>query len=259
MRRAAGDFISVDWAARPRARPPACSTALCPLPLESACGKQHQGTNVVGALRTRLRKWMMDQTRGFQNSNEDTTARHRVLTEKPRLETLASVVERNIEALLQRRRNEDRSANFQQRASDKITAFTGSMTFVFLHLALFGSWIIVNLGWIPGIKKFDPSFVVLAMIASVEAIFLSTFVLISQNRMQAIADKRADLDLQISLLAEHEVTQLVTLVREIAARMGIEAAGNPELSELELDVAPERVLDEMEEHERRLEAAKKGS
>ena len=52
----------------------------------------------------------------------------------------------------------------------------------------------------------------LAMIASVEAIFLSTFVLISQNRMAAAADKRADLDLQISLLAEHEVTSLVTLL-----------------------------------------------
>ena len=59
------------------------------------------------------------------------------------------------------------------------------------------------------------------MIASVEAIFLSTFVLISQNRMAAAADKRADLDLQISLLAEHEVTKLVTLVSGIADRMGV--------------------------------------
>ena len=63
---------------------------------------------------------------------------------------------------------------------------------------------------IPGVPRWDPSFVVLAMMASVEAIFLSTFVLISQNRMAAAADKRADLDLQISLLAEHEVTKLVT-------------------------------------------------
>ena len=80
------------------------------------------------------------------------------------------------------------------------------MRFVYLHLALFGGWIIVNLGLIPGLRPFDPSFVVLAMVASVEAIFLSTFVLISQNRMAAAADRRADLDLQVSLLAEHEIT-----------------------------------------------------
>jgi uncharacterized membrane protein len=92
----------------------------------------------------------------------------------------------------------------------------------------------------------DPSFVVLAMIASVEAIFLSTFVLISQNRMAATADKRADLDLQVSLLAEHEVTKLVTLVSGIAERMGVTTEADVELDEITQDVAPEAVLDEIE-------------
>ena len=68
-------------------------------------------------------------------------------------------------------------------------------------------WIFINLGWIPGMPRFDPSFVILAMVASVEAIFLSTFVLISQNRMQFLSEKRAELSLHISLLAEHEVTR----------------------------------------------------
>ena len=73
------------------------------------------------------------------------------------------------------------------------------------------------------------------MFASVEAIFLSTFVLITQNRMAAQADRRADLDLHISLLAEHEVTRLITLVSTIAERMGIAPAVNkPELAELEM-------------------------
>ena len=89
------------------------------------------------------------------------------------------------------------------------------------------------------------------MVASVEAIFLSTFVLISQNRMAALADKRADLDLQVSLLAEHEVTRLIQLVGAMAERMGIEAAQDRELPELAQDIAPERVLEEMEENERR--------
>jgi uncharacterized membrane protein len=84
----------------------------------------------------------------------------------------------------------------------------------------------------------------------VEAIFLSTFVLISQNRMAALADQRADLDLQISLLAEHEVTRLITLVVAMAERMGVEAAQDPELTELSQDVAPEKVMQKMEAGER---------
>ena len=92
---------------------------------------------------------------------------------------------------------------------------------------------------------------ILATEASVEAIFLSTFVLISQNRMNALADKRADLDLQVSLLAEHEVTRLISLVTAMAQKMGIEGADDSELTELAQDVAPERVLDEMEANERK--------
>jgi uncharacterized membrane protein len=160
---------------------------------------------------------------------------------------LAGVVERNIRAILARRQMDDAAKPRSERVADGITRFTGSMAFVYIHLVLFGTWIVVNLGWTP-FPRFDRSFVVLAMAASVEAIFLSTFVLISQNRMQAMADKRADLDLQVSLLSEHEITQLVALVTEMARRMGIEAAADPELDELAQDVAPEKVLDEMEHH-----------
>ena len=84
------------------------------------------------------------------------------------------------------------------------------------------------------------------MVASVEAIVLSKFVLISQDRMAATADKRADLDLQVSLLAEHEVTRLVTLVSGIADRMGVKTEADGELEEITQDVAPEAVLDEIE-------------
>ena len=83
-----------------------------------------------------------------------------------------------------------------------------------------------------------------------EAIFLSTFVLISQNRMAAAADKRADLDLHISLLAEHEVTKLVAMVSAITERMGIETVADPEVGELSQDVAPDAVLDAIERHGR---------
>jgi uncharacterized membrane protein len=159
---------------------------------------------------------------------------------------LSPVLERNIRALQLRREREEKEASAEERLAEAITRFTGSMRFVYLHLALFGFWVAANLGWVPGVPAWDPSFVVLAMVASVEAIFLSTFVLISQNRMAAAADKRADLDLQVSLLAEHEVTRLVTLVSGIADRLGVETEADAEVEEIARDVAPEAVLDELE-------------
>ena len=170
---------------------------------------------------------------------------------RPEQSELARIVERNIQAVLERRRMEEGRKGTQDRVADAITRFTGSVRFVYIHMVLFGAWIVINLGWTP-IPPWDPSFVVLAMVASVEAIFLSTFVLISQNRMQELADKRADLDLQVSLLAEHEVTRLVELVAAMAAKMGIAEAHNPELDELKQDVRPEMVLEEMEHHEERI-------
>lgn len=161
---------------------------------------------------------------------------------------IEKVITRNINALVQRRRKEEQSMPLQDRLADAITAFTGSMRFVYLHLVVFGLWIVINLGWLP-LPRFDPSFVVLAMAASVEAIFLSTFVLISQNRMAALADKRAELDLQISLLSEYEVTRLITLVTAIADHLGIDAANDPELAELAQNIAPETVLDNIEANE----------
>jgi uncharacterized membrane protein len=155
------------------------------------------------------------------------------------------VLDRNIRALLARRQAGEREKTWEERLADRITRFTGSMRFVYIHLALFGAWILWNLPFSP-LPRFDPSLVILAMAASVEAIFLSTFILISQNRMQAMASARADLDLQVNLLAEHEVTRLIHLVKRMAERMGVDGTDLPDLPELEQDVAPEKVLDHIE-------------
>lgn len=163
---------------------------------------------------------------------------------------LGHVLERNIETLSERRRQEQANASLSDRIADRVTGFTGSMTFVVLHLLLFGFWIVANLGWVPGVTPWDESFVVLAMMASVEAIFLSTFVLISQNRMAAAADKRADLDLQISLLAEHEITKLATLLAAVADKLDVRSGVENDMREVQQDVAPEAVLDEIEARER---------
>lgn len=162
----------------------------------------------------------------------------------PEPTSLNSALSRNIEALQKRRKDEESAATLQERVAGAITQFTGSMRFVCFHAAVYGFWIIANLGWIPAIPPWDATFVILAMVASVEAIFLSTFILMSQNRMAAAADRRAELDLQISLLTEHEVTKLVEMVAAIANQQGVKPSG--EVEELKRNVAPEAVLDAIE-------------
>ena len=84
---------------------------------------------------------------------------------------------------------------------------------------------------------------------------LATFVLVSQNRMTEVADKRADLDLQINLLSEYEITRVLTLVDAIAEHLGLEVGQDPEVEELKNDVNPDQVLDEMERRKKDLQAA----
>jgi len=124
--------------------------------------------------------------------------------------------------LQERRACEEATATLEERVAGAIPRFSGTMRFVYVHIVVYGFWILANLGVVPGVPKFDPSFVILAMAASVEAIFLSTFILITQNRMSAAADQRAEFDLQISLLAEHEVTKLAALLSVVADRLGVE-------------------------------------
>lgn len=162
-------------------------------------------------------------------------------------DSLNSSLRRNIEALRRRREDEQASASAQERLASAVTRFSGSMRFVYLHLLLYGGWIAANLGALPSLRPWDPTFVVLAMIASVEAIFLSTFILITQNRMALAADRRAELDLQVSLLAEAEITKLVQLVSEMAAKMEVPAAEQEEIQEMKQLVRPEAVLDAIEE------------
>jgi uncharacterized membrane protein len=175
------------------------------------------------------------------------TAKHIEQRQASRPNELSSVVDRNIRALIEARQAEGRRAGVEQRVADAITRFTGSMPFVYLHAVVVALWFIINLGLL-GLKPFDPyPFVMLAMAASVEAIFLSTFVLISQNRANRLADRRADLNLQIDLLSEHEVTRLIRLVDAIAKRLDVPTE---DVEDLKQDVQPQTVLGEIERTER---------
>ena len=159
---------------------------------------------------------------------------------------LTPTLERNIEALRKRREEEKARARAEERIAEIIASFAGSMPFVYLHVGIYGFWIIANLGWVPGVMPWDRSFVVLAMIASVEAIFLSTFILIKQNRMARAESRRADLDLQISLLAEHEVTKLITMVEAIAKRLNVSTKIEHEVTETDARRRTRSLLDKLD-------------
>ncbi|HSE38169.1 MAG TPA: DUF1003 domain-containing protein [Blastocatellia bacterium] len=162
---------------------------------------------------------------------------------------LAGVVHKNIASLVEMRQAEERKKGFQERAADLLTRFSGSMAFVYLHTIWFGIWIGLNTGLL-GSRAFDPfPFSLLTLVVSLEAIFLSTFVLISQNHAGRLADRRADLDLQINMLSEHEITRILKLVDAVAEHLGIEVAEKHEVEELKKDVGAEAVLGEIKNRE----------
>jgi uncharacterized membrane protein len=165
---------------------------------------------------------------------------------------LAKIIEQNIHTIINSRQAAANQRTFEERLADKITAFSGRMYFVYFHIVWFGIWVAINLGFF-GIKPFDPfPYGLLTMVVSLEAIFLATFVLISQNRLSAEADRRADLDLQIGLLAEYELTRVLKMLDAIQDQMGIENDTDQELHDLERNVHPEDVLEEIDRVQRRL-------
>jgi len=155
------------------------------------------------------------------------------------------IVERNVNALLNRKKEDREKRSLTEKIVDAITSFAASMVSVFTHSVLFGIWIFWNLGFL-GLKPFDANFIILATFAAVEAIFLTTFVLIGQKQMNAQAEKWAELDLQISLLTEHEVTKVLTVVTSLAKKLSIEVVEDKEIEELSKDIHPDNVLDTME-------------
>ena len=127
---------------------------------------------------------------------------------------------RNIRAIARLENEALHQRSLTGRISDGVTRFAGSSVFIVLHIIWFSLWIILNMGRVRGIHPFDPyPFTFLTMVVSLEAIFLSIFVLISQNRMAHQADRRAHLDLQINLLAEQENTLMLRMRRQASGRI----------------------------------------
>ncbi len=159
---------------------------------------------------------------------------------------LSKVIEHNIRTILRLRSKAAGERSLQGRIADAITSFSGRMIFAYVHILWFGIWILINTGRF-GVKVFDPfPYGLLTMIVSLEAIFLSTFVLISQNRISEENERRSDLDLHIGLLTEHELTRVLQMLDIIQEKMGIVDHANSDLADLEMETKPEDVLAEIE-------------
>ncbi|MBK8027155.1 MAG: DUF1003 domain-containing protein [Chloroflexi bacterium] len=125
---------------------------------------------------------------------------------------------------------QDEKRRSAEKLTDVMTSFFGSMGFLAINVAWFALWIAVNLELIPGVAAFDPfPFGLLTMIVSLEAIALAIFVLISQNRSAKIADLREEIDLQVDMLSERELTKLLHIVCAIAEKQGIDLGQDEEL------------------------------
>lgn len=159
---------------------------------------------------------------------------------------LSDVIERNIRTIVNLRRKAASERRLQERIADAITSFSGRMVFAYVHVIWFGTWIILNTGMF-GLQPFDPfPYGLLTMVVSLEAIFLSTFILISQNRQDKENDRRAELALQIGMLNEHEVTRILQMLDAIQEKLGIVDHAASDLADLEMETRPEDVLAEIE-------------
>jgi uncharacterized membrane protein len=160
------------------------------------------------------------------------------------------IMRKNIAAVMKAQQEVTQARTTQARISDTITNFSGSMAFVYIHAIWFGFWILLNVGLIhvPHISEFDPfPFGLLTLIVSLEAIFLSTFVLISQNRLAQVNERRAELDLQVNLLAEQKATKILDMLDQMARELdGMSHRFNftpdPEVQALKVSPEPQEVL-----------------
>jgi len=137
------------------------------------------------------------------------------------------------------------------RFADTLTEWCGSSTFLVGNAVLFLLWILINTDLVPVIPSFDPyPFGLLTMIVSLEAIFLSIFVLISQNRSSHTSTIRDEVNLQVNMIAEQEVTKILQILAEMRKQMGIVE------KDVELEQMIMRINENRIEHEIKNQIAK---
>jgi uncharacterized membrane protein len=144
------------------------------------------------------------------------------------------VAEENIRAVARLQKQASRERTAGERLSDAIATLAAREATVVAHIVWFAVWLLVNGGHVPGMRPFDPfPFTLLTTIVSLEAIFLTLFVLASQNRLTHEADRRAHLDLQVNLLSEQEMTIVLQMLQEVCEHFDLRTTlSSPTFQEL---------------------------
>ena len=158
---------------------------------------------------------------------------------------LSGAARRNIAAVRDLADEVRRGRTRLDRITDSISGFVGTPRFLAAQMAVVGVWVFVNA--VPGIGRFDPfPFEFLNFVLAVEAIILSTVVLMAQNRQGRAAGEQAELHLQVGLLAEQETTKMLEMLGAIHTRLGLTAAAkDPELREMIQTTQVELIADEL--------------
>ena len=159
--------------------------------------------------------------------------------------TVEELTEQNIEKVTKLEQTAREQRTSTDRIAELIANFCGSMTFVWVHVVWFGGWMVLNS--IPGVRHVDPfPFTFLTLVVSLEAIFLSTFILISQNMETRISERRSHLDLQLNMLSEQENTKMIAILLAIAEKVGADLSHDPQLEALSEDILPEKLVEQIE-------------
>jgi uncharacterized membrane protein len=152
------------------------------------------------------------------------------MTETTPDESAGNPTQQNIEAIAKLEEEALNRRTVAEHASDAIVKSIGSTPFLLLHVLLVGIWSTVNLDLIPGIKAFDPfPFGILALLLAAESVFLTIFVLISQNRMAREAERRSHLDLQVGMLAEQELTVMLQMLQKLCQHAGVDVKSSTQV------------------------------
>ena len=158
---------------------------------------------------------------------------------------IAHSIGRNVDQIARLEAEQIRARSLTERIAGVVTRAAGTAAFAIIHVIWFAGWIVINGGFASRVKPFDPfPFSLLTMIVSLEAIFLSIWILISQNQMSRQAERREHLDLQINLLAEQESTSTLRVVNRIAEHLGLDV---PREEALTTETNIERLASAVEE------------
>lgn len=136
---------------------------------------------------------------------------------------------------------------FSERIADFMVSWFGSVSFLWFNAIVFISWIVWNTGMIPDFPPIDPfPYVFLTMVVSLEAIFLSIFVLMSQKRESRISELREEIDIQVNMIAEQEITKVIHLVTYLMKHLNVPYEKDPELRRMMHPLNMDEIRGELE-------------